>query len=564
MASIKENLKKAHVSSLSGRGKLSVRFRNMNILLFLISFSITSLIMSIAFVSVISKLSTDYAGRYAVSAAEALSAHMSKQIGLISSVAHSNTVFEWLADEYDETKKTIAFDDMAGIVGDLYSFNLYITLESSRNEYMVGSDSSAEYVAALDESRAVDAWYFDCINSEREYILSIDIDHVLQRKRVWLDYKVVRNGVPFGVISTGLEFSHIAGELFAHNDKNTRSLIIDNNGEIQMDSNLMSDKEFLYSYYDIPFEKEFPYSSFRNAIDSYISGVDDYFNEFGELEVIKLSSAPYRYMTISPIKDTNWSVVILSSRLSLFDMSYFIPVSITVLALLIAFAIATSAANYRLIFQPLGKLDQSLLTLNNNYDEEIYGTDRNDELGHLSNTIKDLFHKANFDALTGIYNRRFMESNLVHILQLLSRSNDWLSVLMLDIDHFKKFNDMYGHDQGDICLHDVASSLSHSLSRSGDFAARYGGEEFIAVLPNTDKTGALLIADKILANVRSLGIPHPRNTAAPYVTISIGVTSGQISVIRRWEEYVKRADEALYESKKNGRNQYTFLEFNNH
>ena len=545
----------------SGRGRLSVRFRNLSILLFIIAFSITAAVMNFAFDRLVSNVSSEDAGRYAVSIAEAFSAYLGRQISLMSKAAHSSAVTGWLADEYDEEKKALAFEEMSGIVGELYSFNLYVTLESSMNEYSVGSDSSAEYVNALNIDRVTDAWYFNCIESDHDYIMNIDLDYFLQRKRVWLDYKVVKDGEILGVLSTGLEFSHIAGELFAHNDDNVRCLIIGNNGFIQMDSALMSDNEFLYSYYEVPFEEEFPDAAFHDAIESYLNGVDGYFEEIGKLDVIKLSSSPFRHLTITPIKDTAWSVVILSGRSTLFDDSYFIPVSITVLVVLIAYAIVASAVNYRLIFRPLGKLSQSLVSLKESQDERIFGLEREDELGFLSNTIQDLFHKANFDALTGIYNRRFMESSLVHIMDLLSRSNDYLSVMMLDVDHFKKYNDTYGHDQGDQCLKSVAGSLAGCVTRASDFTARYGGEEFVAVLPSTDESGARMLADQLLESVRSLNIPHSKNTAAPCVTVSIGVTSGKISVARRWEDYMKRADEALYMSKKNGRNQYTYLDY---
>ena len=545
-----------------GRGRLFVRFRNINILLFIISFCITAAVISLAFNSVIANISSDYAARYAISTAEALSAHTTKEIGLMSKAAHSKAVTEWMADEGNDAKKAAAFEEMAGIVGELYSFNLYVALNTSLDEYSIAADNKAEHIAVLDESRPVDAWYFECIESDNDFTLSIDIDHVIQRKRVWLDYKVVQNGVPLGVICTGLEFSHIAGELFSHYESGIRGLIIDNNGTIHMDSSLMRDKDFLYNNYEVPFEEEFPDPAFHSAIEAYLNDLKNYNQEESDPDVVKLSSGPYHYMTIMPIRYTDWSIMILSGPTSLFSMSYFVPVSIIVVALLIAFAIATSAANYRLIFHPLGKLDNSLVLLKTSNDETIYGLERDDELGHLSKTIQDLFHKANFDALTGIYNRRFMESSLVHIMELLSRSNDLLSIMMLDIDHFKKYNDTFGHDQGDVCLRLVAEALSGSVTRASDFAARYGGEEFIVVLPNTGEPGARMIAERLLESVRELNLPHPKNTAAPYVTVSIGVATGKISFTRSWETYVKQADEALYMSKKNGRNQYTFLEFN--
>ena len=544
------------------RGKISIRFRNMNILLFIAAFCIAAAVMTFAFNNVITTISSQYAGNYAASTSEALSAHTIKEIGLMSKAAHSGAVIEWLNDEDNEAKRDLAFAEMSGIVGELYSFNLYVVSDASRKEYGVGLDHSTEYIAVLDEHRPIDAWYFECINSKADYILSIDIDHFMQRKRVWLDYKVVSDGLPVGVICTGLEFSHVAGELFSHYDSNNmRGLIVDRNGLIQMDSSLMDDKNFLHDTFERPYTDEFDDPAIKKAVESHIRGAGNYFSEIGQPDATKLSSGQYRFMTIAPIRYTDWSVLILSGPSTFFNMSYFIPVTITFLALLLAFAISTSLANYKLIFSPLSKLDQSIASLRNSNEEELYGTNRDDELGQLSKTIKDLFHKANFDALTSIYNRRYMETSLVHIMELLSRSNDLLSVFMLDIDHFKKYNDNFGHDQGDECLRSVASALASCITRAGDFAARYGGEEFIAVLPSTDEAGARNIAEKLLESVRALEIPHPHNTAAPHVTVSIGFTTGKVSHTQNWEEYVKRADDALYKSKKHGRNQYNYLPF---
>lgn len=173
----------------------------------------------------------------------------------------------------------------------------------------------------------------------------------------------------------------------------------------------------------------------------------------------------------------------------------------------------------------------------------------------------DLLDKVHYDALTGIYNRRYMEENLKRIVKSISRSGGILSVLMLDIDFFKKYNDTYGHSMGDECLKAVAKALNDSLQRADDFVARYGGEEFIVVLPNTDESGACFMADRMLENVRACDIPHKKNEAADCVTISIGVATSVVAHKQKGEDYIKRADEALYTSKKKGRNRYTFIDF---
>jgi len=167
--------------------------------------------------------------------------------------------------------------------------------------------------------------------------------------------------------------------------------------------------------------------------------------------------------------------------------------------------------------------------------------------------------EAEYDVLTGIYNRRFFDKNMKRIISSLSRSGGLLSMLLIDIDFFKLYNDTYGHVEGDNCLKIVAQTLFNSITRADDFAARYGGEEFVVVLPNTDERGARHIAEKLLDNIRNCNIPHEKNDAAKCLTISIGVTTGKVQHTHNTDNFVKKADEMLYKSKHNGRNRY-FIE----
>ncbi|MCL1855921.1 MAG: GGDEF domain-containing protein [Clostridia bacterium] len=179
---------------------------------------------------------------------------------------------------------------------------------------------------------------------------------------------------------------------------------------------------------------------------------------------------------------------------------------------------------------------------------------------HASNL--DLIDKVHYDALTGIYNRRYMEENLRRIIKHLSRSAGLLSIMFLDIDFFKKYNDTYGHDAGDTCLKAIAETLSNCLPREDDFMARYGGEEFVIALPNTDEKGARVTADRLLAQVRELNILHEKNAVAGYVTVSLGGTTvTKVKHSHKIMDYIRCADNALYMSKHNGRNRYTHVTF---
>ena len=166
--------------------------------------------------------------------------------------------------------------------------------------------------------------------------------------------------------------------------------------------------------------------------------------------------------------------------------------------------------------------------------------------------------KVYYDALTGIYNRRYFDENLSRVIKSLSRSDGTLSLMMIDIDFFKNYNDTYGHSKGDDCLKAVAETLSKSIERSEDFVARYGGEEFAVVLPNTYEKGALVIAEKLLENTRNLKIKHEKSKAAKYITVSIGITTGNVKHSQSADDYIKYADAMLYKSKQSGRNKYTF------
>ena len=179
----------------------------------------------------------------------------------------------------------------------------------------------------------------------------------------------------------------------------------------------------------------------------------------------------------------------------------------------------------------------------------------------VSSPIVKMLDKVYFDALTGIRNRRFFDESIERLIATESRSDGTLSLMMIDIDNFKKYNDTYGHNNGDACLIMVAKALDECTTRADDFVSRYGGEEFVVVLPNTDENGARTIADKLLETVRKLNIKHEKNGAEGRVTISIGVTTGIVSYTHSGDDYVKKADEMLYFSKEAGRNRCSFSAF---
>ena len=169
--------------------------------------------------------------------------------------------------------------------------------------------------------------------------------------------------------------------------------------------------------------------------------------------------------------------------------------------------------------------------------------------------------KIYYDGLTGIYNRRYFDENLAHVMRILSRSGGVLSLLLLDIDFFKKYNDTYGHGEGDNCLKAVAEVLSGCIERSEDFVARYGGEEFAVVLPNTHEAGAKKFAEKLIDSLYVRNIPHVSSEVSNRLSFSIGIVTGIPFHEQNAPDFIKLADEMLYESKRAGRNRYNVTNF---
>lgn len=162
---------------------------------------------------------------------------------------------------------------------------------------------------------------------------------------------------------------------------------------------------------------------------------------------------------------------------------------------------------------------------------------------------------ASIDPLTHLPNRRLFDNTLQDELKRAQREHTPLSVLMIDIDYFKNYNDHFGHGAGDICLQRVANAMQSGKSRPGDMVARFGGEEFIVILPNTDREGAKVTGERLRKQVETLQIPHLYSGAGPVVSISVGcATSDPIAKNNSEIALINAADAQLYKAKQRGRN----------
>ena len=174
----------------------------------------------------------------------------------------------------------------------------------------------------------------------------------------------------------------------------------------------------------------------------------------------------------------------------------------------------------------------------------------------LAAANRELENLSRQDGLTGIANRRYFDSYLVTEVKRASRERQPLSLILADVDHFKAFNDFYGHQAGDDCLRQVASALKSVGRRPADLAARYGGEEFAIVLPATAMEGAVDVAKSLVRAIDGMSIAHARSGVSSCVSLSQGIASLIPVQDTKPENVIELADQALYQAKQQGRNRY--------
>lgn len=181
----------------------------------------------------------------------------------------------------------------------------------------------------------------------------------------------------------------------------------------------------------------------------------------------------------------------------------------------------------------------------------------------LEKALSEIKLLSRTDGLTGIANRRYFDEVLEQEFKRHCRSKKRFSLIMLDIDHFKLFNDSYGHIKGDECLQQIANVIADCVNRSNDLPSRYGGEEFACVLPETDNNGAVILAEKIREKIIACSIPHKASLSEKYVTCSIGVVTTFCNALKSATDVVLEADKMLYLAKKSGRNRVEFVDYSN-
>ena len=202
-----------------------------------------------------------------------------------------------------------------------------------------------------------------------------------------------------------------------------------------------------------------------------------------------------------------------------------------------------------------GTMDYSMRAQIRNQDEiGALSREFNAMLGVIEANNEELKQLSETDPLTGLFNRLAMDKKLQQAWHILIRTGDPLTVMLVDIDHFKAYNDYYGHQAGDDCLKKVARILQNAAKRDSDMVARYGGEEFLIVLPSTSRASAQDIAENMQRHIADENIEHSASSVGSQVTASIGIATQVPSPEGSVSGLIGAADRALYRAKENGRN----------
>jgi methyl-accepting chemotaxis protein len=496
---------------------------------------------SVAFVLSMRQMLHDNAGNELMQIVETgkfrLEAYVNGEIAIVRKMATSPLIQEFFLDPEDEVLARIALEDIEGYRRAFISNSLFWVRDADKKIYRDG-----EYAYDIDPGDPEQYWYNMTLQETKPFNLNVNYNPTLNLTNLWINAPVFdREQKAIGMLGTGMDLSEFMNALNMSYNESVELYFFNATGEITGARNI--------------------------GLIEKKTRLDDELGQIGEnilAEVKELKDGEIKFCetvdwggvaAFCQIPALDWNV----AAIHIFTIRDTLQTGMTFLfavmmAVILSIFVVLNIFAY-ILLEPLNRLVRTLSQISVEWDlipqNEANQKDEVETLGEFLNlTI--------VDPLTGIFNRRFLIGHLRKTIKSLSRSNGKLSVLMVDIDYFKKYNDTYGHDSGDTCLKAVANSLSQCITRVDDFVTRYGGEEFVVVLPNTDEDGAGLIAEKILKKVYGCNIPHKSSDVAEFVTVSVGGTTSTVKYPHTESDFIKRADEALYKSKQNGRNQYTF------
>ncbi|MDR0464585.1 MAG: GGDEF domain-containing protein [Treponema sp.] len=470
-----------------------------------------------------------------------LEAFINGKIAIVLKMADSPLIKRYFSNPDDLFMEQLAFDEIGAYSRALLEKNMFWINDKDKIFYSTGFERYT-----VDPQNEENYWYNLTLHETDAYNININYNPDLETTNLWINAPVFNNeNIPIGIVGAGIDLTYFISSIFLEYTGDAVLYFFNNLGEVTGARNINLVKEKINIEHAVGHQTAI---DIMDRVKNLINGETILFDinnangitALGTIDVLDWYIAAVHRYTIHEALQTGMTILFAVMIIIIF--SVFAVFNIFVARLL----------------EPLHRMVNEISRLSGDWELSRHNEiSRKDEIG----TLGEFLNMTIIDPLTGIYNRRFFDGNMKKIIKSLSRTESKLSLLMIDIDFFKKYNDTYGHDKGDNCLREVAQAISKCIIREDDFTARYGGEEFAVVLPNTDENGAAIIADKLLKKVYSCGIPHETSAVSDFVTVSIGGTTGIVNFSHEETDYIKYADSALYKSKNSGRNRYTFEEF---
>jgi len=493
---------------------------------------------SVVFVILMNKIHYDNAGQKLTQIVEMerlkVEAAMNSEIAIAQKMAESPLVRQFFLNPLDSQLQKIALEEITGYRKAFASNFVFWANDIDKKFFLNGA-----YVYTIDTTDQNNYWYMLTLNGGKKYNFNINYNPDLNVTNLWINAAVFDNQhKPIGILGTGINLANFINTICQNCSGAEELYFFNAAGEITeaKDIALVENKVNITKVLGKTGEELLAKTKeLRNREIKYFDTKDkDKIIAVGSIQNLDWYIIAVRPFTIRDSLQSGMTVLFGMMMAIIFSAFVFFNIFIV------------------LMLEPLNRMVKTITQTFSDWDMHPQkGEHHKDEVG----TLGDFFHLTIIDQLTGIYNRRYLDGTLKKIIKFNSRTS--LSVLLIDVDYFKKYNDTYGHDAGDDCLRTVAATISQCVVRDGDFVARYGGEEFVVVLPNTDKKGAQMVAERLLEKVRECKIPHKASDIADHITISIGGTTDIVNHSQSPQDYIKAADAVLYESKRNGRNRYT-------
>ena len=419
---------------LSGRKNKSLlasRFRIINMLFIVFILTAMTFTSAVMIFRMADNASKDYARFYTMETVDMLGAHLNKEISLVQYAAQSKEIIEWFADENNPDKKQTAYEKMMHFADMMQINGLYFAVNDSKNEYSISSGSSFNNFNpyhVLEKGSAYDRWFFDAIDSEFDYILKLDTVKSLDDYYIWIDHKVIKDGKIAGVFSSGIPFCKVFNDLFGEYDaQNVIGFIIDDMGLIQIDSSVPDADHVLggVSVYDPGKMRHIldvkQNDDFAFILNKYLSNIKIHQNMRVYPDVFKLSGENFQYVSIAPVPYTNWLAITLYNSSSLYNFISLLPPVVVIAFAFLLYVLASSLLIQRLVLKPLEKLTISVSESDHD-SKNIFGIDRNDEIGELARETQEAWTRLNENAekLKTSMSDQKRKANILHAINAMA------------------------------------------------------------------------------------------------------------------------------------------------